>query len=161
MTQKSVAKWLLRQGANRYKTNPALLEELGKLVEKGGQGGSNTPAALASVLSRARKELTVETGEDWSAPQTQQKNRLQNGDSSETDLNRLSKSEIAMMLLRRDNNRAKTNPELVGPLKDLIRQRGGEEMSYNALMSTLGRARTFLSRQTGEDWSAPPATKRP
>lgn len=148
MTQKSIAKWLLRQGSNRHKTNHELAFELAKLVEKATPGGQWTQGALTSTISRARKDLSAETGEDWSAPLTQQKSRMQSGSSEGAQLAHMSKGEIAVMLLRRNDNRSKTSSDLVPELRQLIKEQSGVDMDDRSLQKLLSEGRNYLVRHT-------------
>ena len=159
MSQKDIAKMVLRQGTNRYKPNAEVAVELKKMIVKAGYGDKSS-GALANTVSRARKELSEETGEDWSAPRIQQALRIQNGSVGDANIAHMAKSEIAMALLQRDNNRYKRNVDLLAPFKVMLAQRGETEVDDQTLLVTLSSARYFLGRLTNEDWSVPTGTKR-
>ena len=67
MSLSAVARWLVSQGDNRLKKNADLQDELLDLLLRNGRGPLCREYA-ASLISKARGEMTGKTGTDFSAP---------------------------------------------------------------------------------------------
>ncbi len=67
MSLSAVARWLVSQGDNRLRKNADLQDELLALLLRNGRGSLSLEHA-ASLISKARGEMTGKTGTDFSAP---------------------------------------------------------------------------------------------
>ena len=69
MSGRGMARWLLMQGENRTKTNMELVPELADMLERGGKGNMSREY-VSIMLSKARRELSTQTGDDYGVYKT-------------------------------------------------------------------------------------------